>query len=56
MTDTKKHKRILNLAGYVHLTPGWVSALDAATLQAQIDEAVKRAADEVNRIKGADHG
>lgn len=51
MTDRKAITRLLDRAGYVHLRPGWVRKEDAVKLQAQIDKAVERAAEEVERIR-----
>lgn len=45
-------KRALEAAGFVFLRGGWVKREAAPRLQAQVDKAVKDAAETVERIKG----
>jgi hypothetical protein len=45
-------KRALEAAGFVFLRGGWVRKEAAPRLQAKIDQAVKDAAEDVERIKG----
>lgn len=52
MTSRVAIKRALEAAGFVFLRGGWVRKESAPRLQAKIDQAVKDAAEQVERIKG----
>ena len=54
MTSRVAIKRALEAAGFVFLRGGWVRKEAAPRLQAQVDKAVKDAAETVERIKGDD--
>lgn len=52
MTSRVAIKRALEAAGFVFLRGGWVRKGAAPRLQAQVNKAVKDAAESVGRIKG----
>jgi hypothetical protein len=54
-THTQSLKRALERLGFVFLRGGWVRREVAPKLQAQIDKAVKDAAEDVAKIKGDSH-
>lgn len=56
MTSRVAIKRALEAAGFVFLRGGWVKREAAPRLQAQVDRAVKDAADDVAAVRDKAHG